>query len=65
MEYGDLIAHEADTFELDHVITYKQSSKFNSWNVLIEVNLISYLLYVTGPTKINHVSANYTELYFR
>ena len=31
----------------------------------------SYLLatnsaiYVTGPVKINHVSANYTELYFR
>ena len=21
-------------------------------------------MYVTGPTKINHVSANYTELYF-
>ena len=21
--------------------------------------------YVTGPTKIDHVSANYTELYFR
>ena len=22
-------------------------------------------IYVTGPVKINHVSANYTELYFR
>ena len=22
-------------------------------------------IYVTGPAKINHVSANYTELYFR
>ena len=23
------------------------------------------LLYVTGPVKIDHVSANYTQLYFR
>ena len=25
---------------------------------------IHYCLFVTGPAKINHVSANYTELYF-
>ena len=24
-----------------------------------------YFAYVTGPAKIDHVSANYTELYFR
>ena len=23
-----------------------------------------FMIYVTGPMKINHVSANYTELYF-
>ena len=37
MEYGDFKPHEADAFELDHVIAYKQSSKFNSQNVLMEV----------------------------
>ena len=25
----------------------------------------TFLLYVTGPTKIDHVSTNYTKLYFR
>ena len=29
MEYGDFTPHEADTFELDHVIAYKQSLKYN------------------------------------
>ena len=29
------------------------------------VGLLYALLYVTGPAKINHVSANYTELYYR
>ena len=43
MEYGDFKPHEADAFELDHVITYKQSSKFNSRNVLMEVNLENFL----------------------
>ena len=43
MEYGDYKPHEADTFELDHVIAYKQSSKFNSQNVLMEVNLENFL----------------------
>ena len=33
MEYGDFKPHEADAFELDHMIAYKQSSKFNSRNV--------------------------------
>ena len=42
-EYGDFKPHEADTFELDHVIAYKQSSKFNSRNVLMEVNLENFL----------------------
>ena len=27
MEYGDFKPHEADAFELDHVIAYEQSSK--------------------------------------
>ena len=40
MEYGDFKPHEADAFELDHVIAYK---KYNSWNVLMEVNLENFL----------------------
>ena len=47
MEYGDFKPHEADAFELDHMIAYKQSSKFNSRNVLMEVKLENYLLYGT------------------
>ena len=43
MEYGNFKLHEADTFELDHVIAYKKSSKFNSQNVLMEVNLENFL----------------------
>ena len=43
MEYGDCKPHEADTLELDHVIAYKKSLKFNSQNVLIEVNLENFL----------------------
>ena len=43
MEYGDFKPHEADAFELDHVIAYKQSSKFNLQNVLMEVNLENFL----------------------
>ena len=43
MEYGNFKPYEADTFVLDHVITYKQSSKFNSQNFLMEVNLEIFL----------------------
>ena len=43
MEYGDFKPHEADAFELDHVIAYKQSSKYNLWNVLMKVNLKNFL----------------------
>ena len=44
MEYGDFKLHEADTFELDHVMAYnKKSSKFSSRNVLMEVNLENFL----------------------
>ena len=43
MEYGDFKPHEADTFELDNVITYKQSLKFNLQNTLMEVNLKNFL----------------------
>ena len=43
MEYGDFKSHEADAFELDHVKAYKQSLKFNSRNVLMEVNLENFL----------------------
>ena len=43
MEYGNFKPHKADTFELDHVIAYKQSWKFNSRNVLVEVNLENFL----------------------
>ena len=35
--------HEVDAFELDHVIAYKQSLKFNLRNVLMEVNLENFL----------------------
>ena len=50
MEYGNFKLHKADAFELDHVIAYKKSLKFNSQNVLMEVNLEifslkNYLLY--------------------
>ena len=27
--------------------------------------IMRYNIYVTGPAKINHVSANYTKIYFR
>ena len=43
MEYGDFKSHEADAFELDHMIAYKQSSKYNSRNVLMEVSLKNFL----------------------
>ena len=43
MEYGDLKPHEADAFELDHVITYNWSLKFYSQNLLMEVNLENFL----------------------
>ena len=43
MEYGHFKLHEADSFELDHVIAYKKSSKLNSWNVSMEVNLQNFL----------------------
>ena len=43
MEYGHFKLHKADTFELDHVIAYKKSSKFISQNVLMEVNLENFL----------------------
>ena len=42
MEYGNFKPHEVDTFELDHVIAYKQCSKFNSRNILMEVNLENF-----------------------
>ena len=42
MEYGDFKSHEADIFELDHVIAYKQSLKFNLQNVLMEVNFENF-----------------------
>ena len=43
MEYGDFKPHEAAAFELDHMIAYKKSLKFNSRNVLMEVNLKNFL----------------------
>ena len=43
MEYGDFKSHEADAFELDHMIAYKQSLKYNSRNVLMEVSLKNFL----------------------
>ena len=43
MEYGDFKPHEADVFELDHVIAYKQSSKFNLQNNFMEVKLKNFL----------------------
>ena len=44
MEYDDIKPHEADAFELGHMIAYKQSSKFNSRNVSMEVNLENYTI---------------------
>ena len=44
MEYDNFKPHEGDTYEFfDHVIAYKQSSKFNLQNVLMEVNLEKFL----------------------
>ena len=43
MEYGNFKLHKADAFELDHVMAYKKSSKFILQNVLMEVNLKSFL----------------------
>ena len=43
MEYGDFKPHEANAFELDHIIAYKRSSKFNLRNVLMQVNLENVL----------------------
>ena len=44
MEYGNFKPYEAKAFELeDHVMAYKQSSKFKSRNVLMEVNLENFL----------------------
>ena len=43
MEYGDFKPHKADVFELDHMIAYKQSSKFNLRNVSMEVNFENFL----------------------
>ena len=43
MEYGDFKPHKVDAFELDHVTAYKQSSKFNLHNNLMEVNLEYFL----------------------
>ena len=40
MEYGDFKSHQADAFELDHMIAYKQSLKYNSRNVLMEASKI-------------------------
>ena len=54
MEYGDFKPHEADAFELDHVIAYKQSSTFNLQNVLMEVNLENFL-----PRKLPAIRYNY------
>ena len=45
MEYGNFKPHEADAFELDHMIAYKQSLKFTSQNVLMEMNRKNYPLY--------------------
>ena len=43
MEYGDFKPYKADAFELDHMIAYKQSMKFNSRNVLKVVNHKNFL----------------------
>ena len=43
MDYGDFKPYEADAFELDHMIAYKQSSKFNLRYVLMQVNLENFL----------------------
>ena len=55
MEYGDFKPHEADAFESDHVIAYKQSLKFNSRNVLMEINLENFL-----PRKLPAIRYSHT-----
>ena len=51
MEYGDFKPHEADAFELDHVMAYKQSLKFNLPNVSMEVNLENFLPQKLPPIR--------------
>ena len=57
MEYGDFKQHEADTFDLDRVIAYKQSSKFNSQNVLMEFNLENFL-----PRKLPAIRIKFIDI---
>ena len=57
MEYGDFKPHEAEAFELDHMIAYnKQFSKFNLRNLLMEVNLKNIL-----PRKLSAIRYNWNQ----
>ena len=55
--YGDFKLHEADAFELDHVIHYKKSSQFNLRNALMEVNLEIFL-----PRKLPTIPYRYVNV---
>ena len=59
MEHGNFKPHEADAFELDHMIAYKKSLKFNSRNILMEVNLEDFL-----PQKLLAIRYALTALYY-
>ena len=54
------LTHEADVTELYHVIAYKWSSKFNSWNVLMEVNFKDFL-HQNVPTLYSTKKVNYIQ----
>ena len=57
MEYGDFKLHEADAFELDHTIAYKQSSKFNlqMFSILKIFSLENYPLYGSYSSSLDHL----------
>ena len=52
--------------ETDHAInfTYSFGDQENFFNISVSGVLYSSTLYVTAPANTDHVSANYTEIYF-
>ena len=68
MEYGNFKPYEADAFVLDHVITCKQFSKFNSrnfwWKSTSKIfSLENYLLYsIYFPSKTHYTLDHKTAM---
>ena len=50
---------------MGHVVAIFKITVLKGEFVQISQTFLAMPLYVTGPMKINHVSANYTELYCR